>query len=95
MSHSDPDKYKRWKRPGEITKTFQEDKYQFSKYLTDVGDYVETFPMPVEDQVRMRYAAHRWAYDRKWTISFRRYWRPDGRVCRVTLVKKHRIRDFT
>lgn len=71
-------------------------KYQFSKHLTVVGDFVQTEPMTVKESWNIMYAAQMWAWDHMRRVSVDRYPVDGGnkRVVRITLVSRDRERDY-
>ncbi len=84
-----------WLRPTQITKKFPSNKYRFSENLVDVGDFVETFPMPYEDCQRIQDAAHAWAWQHKYRVTTRCLpAREGGYFIRITLTSKVRVRDY-
>ncbi len=87
---------KSWLRPTQITKKWPENKYGFSENLKEVGDYVETFPIPYEDCVKIRKAAHLWAWFHKYRVVTKciKQWETGLYYIRVTLTAKVRIRDY-
>lgn len=90
--------YKAWKRWVEIDRHFPKPKYNFSKLLRQVGDYVETYPMNNEDRVKIKDAAKFWAYHHKKRVRIK--WIPDYQGdmpmwrTRVTLISNHRVREL-
>ena len=84
-----------WLRPTQISKTFPANKYKFSEYLVNVGDFIETNPVTRADVKKLNKAAHFWAYQHKCRVSVIYYPLPDD-MCTVviTLVSKHRYRDY-
>jgi hypothetical protein len=87
---------KHWLRPTQLTRTFPTNKYFFSEYLQRVGDTIESPIMPIDDITKLKHAAYAWAYARKWRIKTERI--PAGRdvqFIRISLVAKHRFRDFS
>jgi hypothetical protein len=92
---SETSRYKGWKRWVEENPHWPEDKYGFTENLRDVGDYVETYPMPQADAHRLRYAAHQWAYRHDVRVRVERFRASeDTWYCRVFLTAKVRIRDY-
>lgn len=85
---------KTWLRPTQISKTFPRNKYHFDQHLTDTGDWVETNPLSPKEYDNIQDAAHAWAWFRKYTVKTRSYPTDTGRIMRITLVKKHRNRDY-
>jgi len=85
---------KTWLRPTQISKTFPTNKYGFDLHLTRAGDWVETNPLSQKEYYNIQDAAHAWAWTRQWTIKTRSYPTDEGRIMRITLVKKHRERDY-
>lgn len=86
---------KTWTRATQITGKFPEDKYGFTQHLKQVGDYVMTYPMAKEDAVRVKWAAHQWAYRHECRVSHSLIRRTGGLYsARVMLVDKNRIRDY-
>lgn len=84
-----------WLRPTQISKTFPSDKYAFSIHLTRVGDWVETDALHGKEVKNIIDAAHAWAWFHKVTVQCRSSPAPGGgKYVRVTLVKKHRHRDY-
>jgi hypothetical protein len=79
-----------WKRtpnikPGERP----ENKYKFSSHLKEIGDFIETYPLPFEDRKKLKYAALIWAYRKKYVVKTETVY--DGGTCvRITLVSKRR-----
>ena len=59
------------------------------------GDWVETGPITKKEYYNIQDAAHAWAWHRKYTVKTESDQLGGGlRVVRVTLVKKHRNRDY-
>ncbi len=88
-------RYKGWKRVSEIGRYWPKNKYSFAKYLTKVGDWIETFPMSAEDMRKMELAAHAWAVSQKKRVTTARQRCAEGKYClRVILVDQRRIRDY-
>lgn len=86
---------KKWLRPTEKTKQFPTNKYHFSQHLTQVGDWIETDPVTRSDVKKLNKAAHFWAWQHKCRVSVVYYPAPDDMcVVRITLVSKHRYRDY-
>lgn len=84
-----------WLRAGQITGKFPENKYDFSRHLTRVGDYIQTFPMSLEDYHRIRKAAYAWAWQHKCRVSIKRMRRLNGLYhVEITLTDKQRLRDY-
>lgn len=84
-----------WLRPTQISKTFPSDKYGFSVHLTRVGDWVETNPLFGKEVKNIIDAAHAWAWHHGVTVRCKSYPASDGgKHVRVTLIKKHRHRDY-
>lgn len=81
---------KTWQRYHSIVKGVPVNKYNFSKYLRRVGDFVVTHPMSVEDRTKMRKAAHYWALKHKCTVSCNAEYGGGGRCLRVTVTKAYR-----
>jgi hypothetical protein len=71
-------------------------KYNFKENLKDVGDYIETFPLSEKDAFNFKIAADMWSWRNAVTFQVNGYRQADGtRIVRVTLVKKHRERDYS
>lgn len=85
---------KTWKRLPEITGQFPKNKYHFSTHLTRVGDWVETEVMNPKEVNNIMDAAHFWAWKHNLTVQVRTYPGEGGRHVRITLMKKHRERDY-
>lgn len=86
---------KTWLRPTQVSKEFPKDKYHFSQHLENIGDYIETNPAPFEDIERLRKAATAWSWFHKVRVLFKRYRKFNGEyILRITLVSKHRLRDY-
>lgn len=85
---------KTWLRPTQISKTFPANKYGFDQHLTDVGDWVETNPLTLKEYYNITDAAYAWAWVRQYTIKTKSHPSEGGKIVRITLVKKHRHRDY-
>lgn len=86
---------KTWLRPTQLSRTFPSNKYQFSTYLTKVGDFVETESLDDKQRNNIIDAAHAWAWFHKKTVKCQSTKAPDGGFyVRVTLIKQHRYRDY-
>jgi hypothetical protein len=85
---------KQWTRATQITGEFPEDKYGFSLHLKNIGDYVMTHPMDRYDAIKMKWAAHQWAFRNKKRVSFRLCRRHDGYSAQITLTDTKRVRDY-
>lgn len=89
-------RYKGWKRVSEVGRYWPENKYSFAKYLTKVGDWIESFPMSHDDMRKMELAAHAWAASQRKRITTARQRQPEGKYClRVILISQHRKREYT
>ena len=83
-----------WKRATELTKEFPKPKYNFTKHLTGVGDFLQTAPLTHKQYIHFLRAAHFWAWYHEKRVSVR-YWKMGGGyVGRVTLTHNVRVRDF-
>ena len=89
---------KKWKRWVEVDRHWPKPKYGFSKLLRKVGDYVETFPMTMEDRIRFKDAAKFWAYHHDKRVSIKSIPDYDGKTpmwrMRVTLLSLHRQEEY-
>ena len=85
-----------WLRPTQLTKKFPQNKYNFKEVLKEVGDYVETHPMSLEDLQRFTKAAHFWAWQKRYRVSIEsiKQWETGLYMVRCTLTSKVRIRDY-
>lgn len=60
-----------------------------------MGDFVETFPVPLIDAIRMNHAAKSWAYHHGVRTRVNRFPQGDDTFCvRVTLVSLTRKGDY-
>jgi hypothetical protein len=85
-----------WLRHTQVTKKFPKPKYGFTTHLKHIGDEVETFPMTKDDVERIKYAAFFWAWNKNYKIKFKRVRAAkDMWTVRITLVQKHRLRDYS
>ena len=84
----------KWERPTEKAKAFPKDKYGFTKHLTNAGDWVETDVLYGKEVKNIIDAAHAWAWFHKYTVKCNSFLFKDGKCVRITLVKKHRFRDY-
>lgn len=93
MNKTTTSRHKRWTNAnGNI---FPKDKYSFSTYLTDVGDFVRTFPLSYKDMKRIRDAAHFWAWQRGWKVTCPSFQKSDTTwEVEITLISKVYSRDF-
>lgn len=91
-----PIKQKRWSEGDENSPGFfPKDKYGFSTYLTDVGDFVRTYPLSKDDRFRFKRAAYDWAWHHKCRVEIRYFQKSeDTWEVECTLVAKIYIRDF-
>ena len=90
MSHT-----KNWLRATQVTGKFPEPKYNLTKYLQNVGDFVQTGVVSSEQYHKLRYAAYIWAYKHNCRVSVQAFRQLEGGYkVRVTLVNLHRERDF-
>lgn len=64
--------------------------YGFSEHLKEVGDCLETFPLPVSERRKFLKAAHIWAYRKGYTVKVESVGYILERCMRVTLIKKYR-----
>lgn len=87
---------KSWLRPTQLTKKFPQNKYQFDEYLKEINDYVETYPISLEDLQRFTKAAHHWAWYKKYRVRVEsiKHWETGLYTARCTLTHKVRIRDY-
>lgn len=85
--------YTGWTRASQISGKFPENKYDFSRHLKHVGDFVETHPLSERDQTRIKMAAYAWAFFHNVRVSTKIMKRPEGNCIRVTLVDKLRSRN--
>jgi hypothetical protein len=69
-------------------------KYSFSEYLVNVGDFVQTEPLPKREAYNIYIAAHMWAWDRSCRVAVESYPVDDNRVVRIKLISNHRERDY-
>lgn len=53
------------RKPNCVPGTGAGNKYDFTTHLKKVGDFIETYPMPYEDVMKVKYAAYIWAYRHK------------------------------
>lgn len=84
-----------WTRAAAKAKAFPENKYNFSRYLTEIGDWVETHPIPLDQVLKLKYAIYAWAWYHKLKVKTKRIPAGDGKYrYRMTLVKKVRFRDY-
>jgi hypothetical protein len=65
-------------------------KYNFSKYLRRVGDYIKTNPASREEIMKLKYAVLIWAYRHKCRVKTEMYYYPDGYGMEITLVSHTR-----
>ena len=87
---------KTWVRASQITGKFPENKYDFTRYLQGVGDFVLTPTLSKQDYYRFRYAAYIWAYEHKCRVRVNAYRQlAGGYKVKVTLVNLHRERDYS
>ena len=86
---------KTWLRPTQISRTFPPNKYGFTHHLRQIGDWVETQPLDDKGYNNINDAAHFWAWRRGWRVTV--LTQPDGegkKIVRITLIAKHRERDY-
>ena len=65
-------------------------KYNFSDYLKKVGDFVETYPMPRDEMLKVFYAAHIWAYRKHCRIRTEVFKYPEGRGLHIEIISNTR-----
>jgi len=80
---------KTWKRKGNFENGIPFDKYQFSKHLKRLGDWVLTEALSEEDFHRIRKAAYIWAFRHHCKISVRKYRVTGGWGVKITVVRNH------
>ncbi len=84
-----------WLRPTQISKTFPANKYRFDEVLIDEGDWVKTNPTPRVNIDKFKKAVFFWAYHRKKTVRFKRFYLPEGmEYAVVELLHNYRVRDY-
>lgn len=80
--------HKRWT---EITGKFPEPKYYFSTLLTNPGDFIRTYAMPMPELLKVKKAAEFWAWYKKYTIKTQRFRKSeDTWELEITLISKVR-----
>jgi len=84
-----------WIRPAAAAKQFPANKYQFSKHLVKVGDWVETNPLTQKEYYNIQDAVHAWAWVKKYRVKTESW--PDGtgkKFVKITLISHKRNRDY-
>lgn len=78
------------------SRPFPKNKYHFSKYLVDVGDYLVTEPITPRKKAKLfAQAAYFWAWNHRKVIKTNIQPNVDNTwTVTVTLVSKHRKRDY-
>ena len=86
---------KSWLRPTQKTRTFPTNKYDFDNVLVDEGDWAKTSPLPREEVDKLKKALSAWAFYRKKTVKFERFYLPNNmEYAYISLEKSYRERDF-
>lgn len=86
---------KTWERWTQKTKSFPEPKYGFTQHLKHIGDYVETYPLSMEDRLKFQHAIKAWAWYHKKRINITSIPAGNGMfIMRGRLVSMHRKRVF-
>lgn len=65
-------------------------KYNFSSYLKQIGDFVETMPMTREECEKVRYAVLIWAYRKHCRVKTEKIYYADGDSLRIEVVSHTR-----
>lgn len=77
------------------TDVFPSNKYNFSKNLVYIGDWVRTNPLSAKDKKKFVDAAHDWAWHKKWRVECTSYQVADDMwEVECELIAKKRIRDY-
>lgn len=65
-------------------------KYDFTKHLRKVGDYIETHPMSREDVFKIRFAVHIWSWRHHCRIKTQLRYYPEGDALYIELISNTR-----